>query len=157
MPMASSRWNSAAVMVLPILRKRCWRRFRCGSLVDCRHALRGLVECLDFDQILSVCIAKICPCLGVDSRGSHGKDRLGDVVRAKSASQNSGGLNSFDDTSTNVPIMGDTKRANLRIALAMAVEQYKIDYSIVTLRGRNTFRPRHRHPSHEQDVRKHLS
>src|SRR5229473_4808873 len=92
------------------------------ALVDCRHALRGLVECLDFGQILCVCIAKICPCLGVDSRGSHGKDRLGDVVRAKSASQNSGGLNSFDDTSTNVPIMGDTKRANLRIALAMAVE-----------------------------------
>src|SRR5437868_5425953 len=125
---------------------------RGGASHHC-SALRGRVECRDLGQVLGVGVNQICPSFGIDSCWLHVEDRVNDVVGAKSASQNNRGPNGFDDMPAYIPIMSNTQRANLRIAFAMAVEQEKIDYAIITLGDRDTSRPRHWHASHEQEVR----
>src|SRR4029078_9940903 len=82
-------------------------------------------------------------------------DRLGDILWTKTAGQNDGRARSLNDLPADAPVMGDAKRPDLSVLRSVAVQQQVVCDSFVALSDFYALQARHRHTSHQQDIRNH--
>src|SRR5215471_6728361 len=89
----------------------------------------------------------------VHASRSNCTDRIGDVIWAKSSSQDDGRPHQFHNAAAYSPIMSDPERPNLTVGLPVAIQEQKVGDSLVPLCDLNARLPHDRNASHQEHTR----
>jgi hypothetical protein len=90
---------------------------------------------------------------GINTSGPNNPDRFCNVIGSKTAGENNGCPNKFDDAAADRPVVGHAERADLAIRFSVAVQQQKNDQTIVAACDLDALLAHHRHASHDEHAR----
>src|SRR5207248_4525528 len=89
----------------------------------------------------------------VDTRRSNCTDRLGDIIRAKSSSQDYGRLDGLYDAAADRPIVDHAKRTDLAVGFSMTVQEQEISDALVAVSNSDARLVHDGNASHQEHTR----